>query len=387
MNSISYEQFLSFKRTTEQAIRDAASLLLRSEGNDVILAVGSVAEGLGNSKSDLDLLMIRHRIDASDQAESKECSWIAGDCIVDMQILAVAEVSALVQRLEDWAETPWDVSSAAPFSPEEILLLHRLCNAVPLSVHPDVQRASGLLPELGKVARLKLHRARHMARTVQVDMVGYKRSGDWYSLIYASQDLLGYVADGLLASFKKTNPNPKWRSRLLHDLPADWKRGMIYMQLAADARQALWDVHYAPAIVDVVSAIAHASRSATLGRAIFAHAECKLVHELDEAWEGVLLSTQQPGETRSPFPALELDVDFVISPDGVQVARLNEFGSALQVPFHKFSLILQHDGVTTPEQVMSSAEARTPLPGKDIHLEEFLALVGGSGLLLHHEES
>lgn len=385
VKSMKYDEYLSFKKTSEQAIRDAARLLAGSGGQEVLLAVGSVAEDLGNSKSDLDLLMISPQAKVADKIDNVECSWVSGDCIVDMQILTMSDVKALIARLDSWAAEPWDASRAALFSADELLLLHRLCNGVVLSSNRELQGARGLLPDPGRVARLKLHTARHMARTFQVDMVGYKRLGDWHSLIYASQDLLGRAVDGLLAAFQRTNPNPKWRSRLLHELPPDWARQIVSRSLAADARQAVWSMHYAPATVDATSALAHACQSTTFGRAVFAWAECTLVHGLDRALQQ---SSWQQGSFPTghwqPLSYLELDVDFVITTDGVSVARLNEFGATLEASLDQFSLILQHDGRTTVSEAIMAMTAGAPSADESFRMEHFIDKVGRSGLVLNH---
>ncbi|WP_156379322.1 hypothetical protein [Rhizobium sp. Root149] len=348
MNSMSFENYLAFKRTSKTAIRDAARLLANSNGEEIILAVGSVAEGLGNSKSDLDLLLLP-KDDGVEEGAQAECSWVSGDCIVDMQILSASRMQALLARLEAWASEAWDVSRLAPFTTAELLLLHRLCTGVPLSGGKEEQTARGLLPDRDQVARLKLHTARHMARTVQVDMVGYQRLGDWHSLLYASQDLLGHISDGLLAAFRFTNPNPKWRSRLLHGLPADWADGIVARSLTSDARDTVWRKHYAPPHIDVQSALAHASETTAFGRAVFALAECRLVHNLETSWQKTVSRRHGIDPLQMHLPSLELDADFVILPDRVYIARLNEFDTALEIAFEHFPLILQQEIATSTD--------------------------------------
>jgi hypothetical protein len=376
---MTFEDYLALKRTSRVAIRDAARLLASARGQEIILAVGSVAEGLGNSKSDLDLLMIS--LDTGDRDRSEaECSWVSGDCIVDMQVLSASDIRGLVNRLDVWAAEPWDVSRLAPFTAAELLLMHRLCNGVALSAGESEQNAHRLLPGREKVARLKLHTARHMARTVQVDMVGYKRLCDWHSLLYASQDLLGHISDGLLAAFRKTNPNPKWRSRLLHGLPQDWADGLVSRSLTADARDTIWRKHHVPAAVDSRSALAHACQTTTFGRAVFAWAECRLVHDFEVPSNMSVLQSPAAAAPQTLLPYLELDADFVISPDRVFVARLNEFDAALQMPLEHFPLILQYDGTTTAASALEALSLDVDC--KNFDFGSFSESVRASGLIL-----
>lgn len=323
---------------------------------DVLLAVGSVVEGLGNTKSDLDLLLVAGESDAG-RAETEQ-GWALGRCLVDLRIVPAAAVEALSSRLRQWACTPWNLVELAPFSYDERLLLHRLLSGLAMYPADPASVGHSWRPDKRELVRLKLQVARHMARTIQVDMVGYRDELDHASLVFAAQDLLGHSVDGLLAGHNFTNPNPKWRSSLLKHLPRDWDQPLILRPTASRADRAVWDLHRAPEAPERDPAVSHTLRCVTFARAVFAWAEASLVHGGTRLPAGDW--TRQESRWAQTLPSLELDVDFVFSEHGINIARLNEFGPSLRLSVHEFAALLLFDGQTSvlqAESVVNSALA------------------------------
>ncbi|MDQ2956326.1 MAG: methyltransferase [Actinomycetota bacterium] len=309
--------------------------------NDLLLAVGSVVEGLGNSKSDLDLLLIADEA-AAGRPETEQ-GLVSERCMVDLRVIHSATAQALTGRLRNWAQLPWNLAKLAPFSYDERLLLHRLLDGFEL--YPADQADSQLRPDRSDLARLKLQVARHLARTIQVDMVGYRDEGDYASLVFAAQDLLGHGVDALLAGHQLTNPNPKWRARLLQRLGPDWERPLGLRPTGLPPDAAVWHLHRAPAEPDRAAAVSHALRCLTFARAVFAWAERRILGltapTASWAWKEI---------EGQPLPALEFDVDFFLSEQRIAVARLNEFGASLSLSSTEFALLLLCDGQTSVDE-------------------------------------
>lgn len=337
---------------------------------DLLLAVGSVVEGLGNSKSDLDLLLVAEEI-AAGRPEAEQ-GLVSGRCVVDLRVIHSATAQALTSRLRTWAQLPWNLSALAPFSYDERLLLHRLLDGFEL--YPGDRAGSQLGPERSELARLKLQVARHLARTIQVDMVGYREEGDYASLVFAAQDLLGHGVDALLAGYQLTNPNPKWRARLLQRLGPDWERPLGLRPTGLSPDVAVWHLHRAPAEPDRAAAICHALRCLSFARAVFAWAERRVLGFADSAvasWT----ATETAGQA---LPALEFDVDFFLSEQRIAVARLNEFGASLSLSSSEFTLLLLCDGQTT----MGEAAALLPDSSEPLDVPRTVELFSRHGLCL-----
>jgi hypothetical protein len=92
------------------SINDAVGL----RSSDVVLAVGSLAEGLGNRKSDLDLLLVVGDDDPT-RAQTELC-WAIGRRMIDLRVLHSATIERLTSRLSQWARLPWNLAEQAPFS-------------------------------------------------------------------------------------------------------------------------------------------------------------------------------------------------------------------------------------------------------------------------------
>ena len=265
-----------------------------------------------------------------------------------MRIVPVDLETSLRSRLKTWAQGEWNLTVAADFGASELLLLHRLGAGRclwPASGPTRHDEAQGQ-----DVARLKLHVARHMARTLQVDMTGYRDVGDHQSLVYSAQDLLGHAIDGLLAGFGVTNPTPKWRSRLLDRLPADWESRLVMRPSGLKPSDLVWRLHRAPAAATAVASLEHACRIATFARAAFLWAEEVLVYSGSGTDRRHVWPERAASDGEPPLPFLDLDVDFHRTESGVSVGRLNEFGETLHMTLDEFAVMLLFDNCTTARE-------------------------------------
>jgi hypothetical protein len=341
------EQFLQAGGADLAALVEQVDATVSIEPGDYLLVVGSLVEGLGTTRSDLDLLLITSRPEDRLPGE-EEKALVAGRCLADVRILPRTELDALLARLDAWRRQPWDLRHAVRFSQAERVLLHRLLHG-PLVAHgADADPGAVPRPAGQAVARLKLHVARHLARTVQVDMAGHRDGEDAASLVYAAQDLLGHAVDALTAAHGLTNPNPKWRGRLLRELPGDWQAPLGIRPTGESAQDAVWRLHRAPERPEMAAALGHALRITAFTRAVVLWAERRLVRRHPAP---PLAGTWPARNGGAPLPHLDLDVDVVPGDGGgAQAARLNAFGTPLQLSPRELALALLFDGATTPNE-------------------------------------
>ncbi|MGA8429762.1 MAG: hypothetical protein WB729_08070 [Candidatus Sulfotelmatobacter sp.] len=318
---------------------------------DVLLLVGSLVEGLGNSKSDLDLFLITPRTEQS-LPPRDEIALLVGRSVVDLRILRLAQVEDLLGRLAEWALQPWEVMHAAKFTKEERVLLHRLLHGKLLPYRDQINPVPR--PSKKAVARLNLHVARHISRTIQVDMIGYRESEDYRSLVFAAQELLGHAVDALLAAYELTNPLPKWRSRLLESIPSQWESSLTMRPDGASAGQRIWRLHRAPEHPDRDACLNHASRIATFARPVFVWAERRLVGESTTLSEQLVWPQLERRPTDVTLPYLDFDVDFLLEDGNVTIGRLNAFGDTLSLTPVEGSLTLLFDGATTAREAAAA---------------------------------
>lgn len=346
---ISLESFLRYRDTNLPSVLStvSASVGLNSD-EDVLLAVGSIVEHLGSNKSDLDLLLITSRSEKS-LPQGDSFALVVGRCLVDVRVVRSVELESLLSRLDAWSCLPWDVAHAAHFSLVDRTLLHRLRHGYALfNAHRNLFAEQRPLTK--SLARLKLHAARQVSRTIQVDMVGYRESRDYCSLGFAAQELLGHAVDALCSGYQLTNPLPKWRSRILSSLPSDWELALTVRPTGLSVVERVWRLHRAPAKPGEGASLEHAFHIVTFARAVFFWAEGRL---RSEACSHKALKVWPPRKERFIGPALpylDFDVDFLLGKGRVRLARLNEFSEPLDMSQDEFSLALLFDGVTTASE-------------------------------------
>jgi len=353
------DDYLRNNGTDLSAIVSHARARIGVDDDDLLFAVGSLVEGLGNAKSDVDLLLITPR-DAGSRG-ARDVAWLSGKCLTDVQILRAAELDGLLQRFETWSRQAWDVTSPAKFTAPERRLLHRLRHGRLLLGHQ--RRIGARIPSTAELARLKLQVARQTARTIQVDLAGLRGCDDYGSLVYAAQELLGHAVDALTAGYLLTNPTPKWRSRLLASLPASWEHELPVRPTGLAAGDAVWRLHRAPERPDAQVALEHAFRIATFARAVFVWAERRMV--TGAAAPRSAATWPEAGRTGPTprLPCLDFDVDFFETTEAVYLARLNELDEALALSPRDFAVALLFDGVTTVREVESAILGATDVGG------------------------
>lgn len=369
-------EFLCLKGTTLSDVVAKVDETVGLSAHDVLLAVGSIAEGLGNSKSDLDLLFITPRGESSPLLPD-DVSLVVDRCLIDMRVLRLRELDDLLGRFRSWSQDPWSVTRAVKFTLEERTLLHRLLHGHVL-YKGKKDRVTSRMPERVDLARLKLHVARHMSRTIQVDMVGYREVGDYRSLVFAAQEVLGHAVDALLAGHQLTNPHMKWRSRMLDSVPANWERLLAIRPTGLKAAEHVWRLHRAPERHDKELALKHAFRITTFARAVFMWAEFQLVKEIPLKPKRIIVSRMESKLDDSPLPCLDFDVDFFLSDEQISVARLNEFNDPIEMSPAEFSLSLFFDGTTTASEaarIVYGSRARSNV------VDQLVSRVVGAGLV------
>ena len=344
-------ELLSLRGAELSAVVSMVDATVGVGAGDVLLAVGSIVEGLGNSKSDLDLLFISPRGEST-LPSGDQVTLLVGRCLIDVRILRLAKLQELLARFKTWAQLPWNIIHPVEFTLDERILLHRLLHAQVLHKGKK-SRIMSQLPPVADLARLKLQVARHLSRTIQVDMVGYREVGDYRSLVFASQELLGHAVDALLAGCERTNPIIKWRSRLLDSVPSDWEGSLVIRPTGLTAREQVWRLHRAPERPNRERALEHAFRITTLARAVFMWSELGLANGSARS-----VAKQKPTiwpqierkSNDSPLPYLDFDVDFFLEEGRVTIARLNEFDRVLKMSRREFALALLFDGATTARE-------------------------------------
>lgn len=340
---VSLDFFLASKGTGAQAIVAEATACIDLLAGEELLAVGSLVEGLATVKSDLDLLLLSIR-EATELPDRLEISWASGRCLVDMRILGEPFLSDLLARFSRWSEAHWDPTFAPPFSAEERGLLHRIAVGTRLVGGDDTGREARPRPDLGALARLKLHAARHEARTVQVDMAGLRHSKDFRSLCFAAAQLMGLAVDAILAGHGLTNPLPKWRSRLLEKVPEGWRPGTL-PRVSGSAGDLVWKLSVLPRSCSADSALRFALRISAFARAAFLWAEDALLRVGEDT---IAPYVEEPVDASPPaLPFLDFDIDFSIAPDAVYLGRLNDFGDPLVISRSELDAALLFDGETS----------------------------------------
>ncbi|MBD2470946.1 nucleotidyltransferase domain-containing protein [Nostoc sp. FACHB-145] len=187
---------------------------------DLILAGGSIVEGLGNKESDIDIFVIHGKQAYRDESKkvrlaSRTRRWID---IIHMSVESVQSVHQQIYKKSATLPAEWGQFSGIPL--DALDLYHRLCLAVQLN---DPILESDFMPTferavLGKALCLTFLIP---ARARWVDAVGAFESGQFGQARYVTRFCLEYALTSYCALLGETNPSEKWLAAKLARLKND----------------------------------------------------------------------------------------------------------------------------------------------------------------------
>jgi len=198
---------------------DQLSQEIPSEPDDLVLVTGSVAEGLGTPVSDIDLLVVgvQRRAGALHlpQDGNQEIVYRLSNGIeLNIAYLETAGVRALEATLRTVAENIASpaAQAVAPLDGSALLMAHRLRTGAPL--RGDVAQLREQL-RLEVLPDYMLIRSRFEHFVYREDALGQLQVGHPDSARYMMSFAFHHVASVALGGLGETNPDPKWRLRLL----------------------------------------------------------------------------------------------------------------------------------------------------------------------------
>ncbi|UXY14938.1 hypothetical protein N8I74_16700 [Chitiniphilus purpureus] len=345
---------------------EALSCMLLDEtgacGDDVLYVTGSLVEGLGNLRSDIDVYLVTGRTFEA-RADFASVLIIPFEaCPVDVEIVAPERIEALIGRLARFAPDH-DVDprrAATAFSAAELKLLHNLRQGVPLFGAPRLadwqarivpRTLSRILFDLSQVYLGMLH----------LDILGQIEDGDAASAIQLIEQYRGHLIGALLAALGNTNPADKWRLRLLERLTAgrhapDLPPGH---DLPGLARQLRGFRVSRPSVLVAFEAFIALQR---LAHVIVPWGQRRFADPAAQHLTGSSVPVQpQPalpgGDGVLPALSIELSLRFC-GPDAYRLTPLDEH-CAIEVNQQAYAILLCFDGKTTLNQAAGRLAAHS----------------------------
>lgn len=213
------ETFLQRHQLDVDRLTSAVREHLAPANGEVCYVTGSLVEGLGNYRSDIDVYLLTER-DLSDRLLGGTMTMLAlGNSALDIEVKSPRLVETLLARL---ADLPSDQVrdhrvSALAFSPAELKFLHNLRISAPLG-NEAAHRAVIDRIDTRSLSRILFDYSVAWADTLHTDLLGLIEEGDYLSARHLLLQYLGHLAGAFLAATGNTNPADKWRVRKLTQL-------------------------------------------------------------------------------------------------------------------------------------------------------------------------
>jgi hypothetical protein len=348
------QRWLTGRGLIEQFLVQELSIRLHLHADEILLVCGSVVDGLANSRSDLDVLLITSR-NRLETGSSRDLLLGLGATSVDVCIVQTAEAATALSRLRKWHSTREDPRRATDFNYQDQKLLHRILYGFPL-MGAEIFRHLVDRSLRDVLLTLKVDASTYFGETYQLDLAGFLEVGDRASMRHAARELLGCALDACLAIYRLSQPNPKWRAAQLARMPREWEASIPGRTSGQSALQ-MWLSNESFGDRDVVSKAyeicTFARRALPSARASFSGMSLSGSSADNEATMGAKHSDSPS------LPALRPDVAVRFDGDAFRVFRLNIGRQVFKLAPHQYQALMLFDGSTTFAEatVLCSAEA------------------------------
>lgn len=330
-------QYLEQQGIDEHNLRSEVVNFVQPKDGEFVFACGSLAEGLGNHTSDIDICYAY--LDGEGLSNNGAGAEVRiGPIICDIYSVSLAEMRGLIDLVNTLSAPDINLSLAAKsISDFNRRLVHRLAHSFTLfgeSTHVTFRE----LLEEGSLLYHKFNVANYYANVLRLDMAGLRDESEWKSLAMVGQDLLGHTFDALLAGYGYSNPTPKWRTKLLRNIPNNWNHTLLGEPIGEAALDRFFRLHCIPEGFTSQTAYEFALEVASFSRLIFPMIESRLLNEDFEREDMKSIHHKRP-EVRRTTPHLDLDIAIKYRDRGFEIFRINSNENRFHLSNDLFELI------------------------------------------------
>jgi hypothetical protein len=226
MGTCSYEEIQPQLSISRQALLGLIAVDSAAGRIECIFLGGSIAEGLGNPRSDVDVYLIVDSVAPFKAEEAKFKSLMLGERIVAPTFFSAAAVSDACRR----------VAAGESVSAAEIDLLHRIRTGIALAREEAFEALRSRLPEK-EFIRLLVRSGETMLANIFADVAGTLEGGDLATCAFNSRALIDCAMDAYLAMRGDTLAREKWRYRKIErTLGLQDALARSYLELASSVR-------------------------------------------------------------------------------------------------------------------------------------------------------
>ncbi|HEY6389861.1 MAG TPA: hypothetical protein VIX89_01215 [Bryobacteraceae bacterium] len=193
---------------------------------ETVLFGGSIPEGLANSQSDIDLLLLGDTeliepgasippIHAGDFRIGFQPNL--GPLRLQVETVPIGHLEVLARQMAEAANSfidPERAKRVLALGELDLRLLHRVCAGIPIK-NPALAESWRARLRCGFLPSYMLASMIAQQSNLLEDAAGEAGEGRRESSLWMLKHALTYGAGALLASVEETNPNAKWRIRLL----------------------------------------------------------------------------------------------------------------------------------------------------------------------------
>jgi len=215
-----FDEFCSYHHIDLKDAYAALASYTELQPGEVLYLSGSLAEGLGNTKSDLDAFLITDRtLDLPTHGTIIIVPFEA--CIIDLELWSTSKAANAITLLQACPHAEErDPRLSLRFRHGDLAFLHRLLVGYPLTENHAFRSLQSRVDSRA-VSRIIFDQSSAVIAGLVTDIAGLLQAADHDAAAVLAQRLLGFILDAVLAVQGNTNPSQKWRFQKLRHLEAE----------------------------------------------------------------------------------------------------------------------------------------------------------------------
>ncbi|GGY26836.1 PqqD family protein [Paludibacterium paludis] len=360
--------------------------------DEPVYLTGSLVEGLGNRRSDLDVYLLTDRGMPSTLINGSMAIMALERTTVDLEVISPARVDALLARLASLPSNEMRDQrvSATAFAPAELKFLHNLRIGAPIC-NEDAFRRIASQVEGRRLARLLFDHAVAWINSLHVDILGLIEDRDHASARHLLHHYLGHLAAAFLAANGNTNPAEKWRVRKLAGLALGGGRAAMPGGASVAGMARSFQALHIACEADAASVRREFGRIARMGHAIIPWGQRRFLEnaalepqpEPPEDFPPAAHHHSGHDATEAPLEPLELDCHLRYAGNGDYVLTAIDDGTTLTLNESGYELLLRFDGRTSRREAVRSLAGLTRASPREMAgtLDDFQLLLETRGLI------
>ncbi len=224
---MNYDQFFEHHGISLAQVDEVIRGKIGAYHDECVCLTGSLADGHGNSTSDIDVYVFSDR-DLSELFHGPIVPISCGSALIDLNIISSLRWMSCIEGLQNAAQG--DLQNGLLVAHGDLDLLHRIVVSSSLGRPDELSRLKDQI-DRAELKTVLVKRAITGIAALQIDILGAVEAGDMLALEVLIPRQVGHLVDLVIAVQGGSNPSEKWRWHCLKAKCQEFDENHVFDEL------------------------------------------------------------------------------------------------------------------------------------------------------------